>query len=199
MKFQRQFYRALAFTLFLTGALGLISCGSDQATFEKLEFSVTPGKPVVINADTNLIIDRDGDGSIEFADGDRIDLVKKPWILIQPTVVNNTDQVMTVVTIHFEILGTVNGQSVKKETTINPTDLGADVRILGELQPGESLGGATATYNIGRWYIGELPFDELDDFQSFSYTITANVLGWVGAFNSDAERRIVKTITFTTQ
>lgn len=187
-------------TLCLTLILPLLLSCSGEDKFEKLEFTMTPPKPVVVNANTTHLVDILGDG-YDPQQGDRIVSIPGPWILITPRITNNTDKTMTIVTVEIVVSAVLDGRFQENRSILDTAEIGAN--ILGTLKPGESGGPITgsnpATYNFHRWYIGGLPQTANPDEQTFVYSVRAIIHGWVGDFDEDAEARILKEIFFTTQ
>jgi hypothetical protein len=189
--------RKLLTSLLCLWALSIAHCGGASGLNDKMEMSLLPQSPIVIDADLTL-----------FAGTEDERVIKAPWFLLNLEFVNNaTAETLWVVTVDFKITG-VNGT---KRVYIDPTvtckvdnESRAYITILA---PGATFianddGTDYCDPEINRstgeregWFIDGLP----GKTGQYNYSVFGTAKGWIADSTGTPIERLLKSGMIITQ
>ncbi|MCC7406206.1 MAG: hypothetical protein IT288_17560 [Bdellovibrionales bacterium] len=186
MKHSTQLRKFILPVLLALMSTASIHCSGGSGVASKVDVSVVPERPVVIDTDFTLRIE-DGDGD---PDTFQTEEITAPWFPFSYTVKNNSSEYITIVNFKFTVTGRKGTESTSTTSELSLDDLGTNVTYLEEIGPGRSA----SRFTDVTWYIHTLPAN----VDNFSYKVKVEVQGWVGKA-TDPKERFDKELTFTTQ
>lgn len=154
--------------------VSVTSCSGDSIN-DKIDITLDPKRPVVINADLSMDIDGDGE----------LDTVAAPWFPFSFKVNNKSDKTIVIQTFTFNLRAVKDGSIVEYENSIDPG--------LADLTSLEIINPETEVEHSLTWFIPGLP-----ESDSFIFQGTATAIGWsVG--DDGIEDRVEVIVPMTTQ